>query len=220
MPPPVDIAAVYRRFAAVETPVRSPVYADIADRVSRDPRTLAFLAELPPAKQRQPGLRFAAVQYLTGPLTGWAAFRDVLDARADDVAALVRTRRTQTNIPARCAMLLPALAALPQPLALLEVGASAGLCLYPDRYGYAYAGHAVLPGTPTFRATASPTTPVPTRGVEVVWRAGLDLHPLDVTDADDLAGLGAHPPGAYLLCRDGRPLARTDPHATAIEWIA
>ncbi|MGV4926084.1 DUF2332 domain-containing protein [Streptomyces sp. BHT-5-2] len=30
--------------------------------------------------------------------------------------------------------MLPVLAALPQPLALIGVGASAGLCLYPDRY--------------------------------------------------------------------------------------
>ena len=51
-------------------------------------------------------------------------------------------RRTQTNEPARCALMLPLLAALPQPLALLEVGASAGLCLLPDRYGYDYDGPA------------------------------------------------------------------------------
>ncbi|MFI1198827.1 DUF2332 family protein [Streptomyces sp. NPDC020883] len=30
--------------------------------------------------------------------------------------------------------MLPVLAALPQPLALIDVGSSAGLCLYPDRY--------------------------------------------------------------------------------------
>ena len=57
-------------------------------------------------------------------------------------------RRTQTNEPARCAMMLPLLAALPQPLALLEVGASAGLCLLPDRYAYDYDGHRVGDGGP------------------------------------------------------------------------
>ena len=50
------------------------------------------------------------------------------------------TRRTQTNEPARCATLLPALAQLPEPLALIEVGASAGLTLLFDRYSYEYAG--------------------------------------------------------------------------------
>ncbi len=48
------------------------------------------------------------------------------------------TRSTQTSEPGRCATLLLLLARLPQPLALLEVGASAGLCLLPDRYGYDY----------------------------------------------------------------------------------
>ena len=42
-------------------------------------------------------------------------------------------RSTQTNEAGRCAALLPVLALLPQPLALLEVGTSAGLCLFPDR---------------------------------------------------------------------------------------
>ena len=40
---------------------------------------------------------------------------------------MILARRTQTNEPARCAVLLPALAQLPQPLALIEAGASAGL---------------------------------------------------------------------------------------------
>ena len=65
----------------------------------------------------------------------------MLAERRDEVEALMLARRTQTNEAARCALLLPLLAALPQPLALLEVGASAGLCLLPDRYGYDYAGH-------------------------------------------------------------------------------
>jgi hypothetical protein len=43
---------------------------------------------------------------------------------------------TQTNEPGRCAVLLPVLAGLSEPLALLEVGAFAGLCLLPDFYAY------------------------------------------------------------------------------------
>lgn len=202
-----EIAAVYRRFAAVEAAPRSPVYADLADRIGRDPRTLAFLADLP-AVRWQPNLLFAAVQYLNGPLTGWAGFAAALSAQAGAITDLMRTRTVQTNIPARCATLLPALAALPQPLALLEVGASAGLCLHPDRYGYAYDGHPTLPGTPTFHCTASPGTPVPTRPVEVVWRAGLDLHPLDLTDPDDRAWLDA-------LVWPGEEYLRDQLHAAA-----
>ena len=53
---------------------------------------------------------------------------------------MAAVRSTKTNEPRRCAGLLPVLAGIAGPLALLEVGASAGLCLYPDRYSYSYDG--------------------------------------------------------------------------------
>ena len=138
------IAALHRRFAAVETPGRSPLYGQLAHDVAADAELLAFLATLPEPKW-QPQLLFSAVQFLQGPLTSRAQFADAVRTRRGDVAAVMRSHTTQTNIPARCATLLPALAALPQPLALVEVGASAGLCLYPDRYSYDYGGHRVTP---------------------------------------------------------------------------
>jgi hypothetical protein len=130
-------------------------------------------------------------------------------------------RRTQTNEPARCATLLPLLATLPQPLALLEVGASAGLCLLPDRYGYDYDGHHVPPAqpadaaTPTFACRASASTPLPVRGVEVAWRAGLDVEPVDVRDPAQVAWLEAlvwPGEGTRLeLLRAALQVARADP---------
>ena len=98
-------------------------------------------------------------------------------------------RRTQTNEPARCALMLPLLAALPQPLALLEVGASAGLCLLPDRYGYDYAGHRARGRPAALRCTPEGDLPLPDALPEVVWRAGLDLDPIDIDDADAMRWL-------------------------------
>ena len=101
---------------------------------------------------------------------------------------MIRARRTQTNEPARCATLLPALAQLPQPLALLEVGASAGLTLLVDRYSYDYGGHKITgtdPAAPLLACQARGPVPLPDRVPSVAWRAGLDLNPLDVADADD-----------------------------------
>jgi hypothetical protein len=105
------------------------------------------------------------------------------------------TRTTQTNEPGRCAALLPSLARIEGPLALIEVGASAGLCLLPDCYGYDWGRHRLVPPArfgataPTFECEASENTPLPVRHPEIVWRAGLDLNPLDISNDDDLAWL-------------------------------
>jgi hypothetical protein len=84
--------------------------------------------------------------------------------------------------------MLPALAQLPPPLALIEVGASAGLTLLVDRYSYDYAGHRITgsdPQAPTLRCTPRGPVPLPAQVPQVVWRAGLDINPLDVSvDAD------------------------------------
>src|SRR5579875_1808868 len=177
----------YRRFAAVEARQRSPLYEEFAAGVADDPELLGFLESLPPDK-RQPNLLLASVRYLTGLLRSYDAFRATVLDRREEVAAVMLARRTQTNEPARCATLLPALALLPQPLALLEVGASAGLCLLPDRYSYAYGTHRIEghPGSPVLHCQARGPVPLPARSPRVVWRAGIDLNPLDVTDPDDM----------------------------------
>jgi hypothetical protein len=176
------LAAGYREFAAREAG-RSPLYAEWAAGVAGDEEILGWLAGLPRGK-RQPNLLFASVRLLAGTPADFAAFRDVLRQRRPAVEAVVLARRTQTNEPARCALLLPALAALQQPLALLEVGASAGLCLLPDRYAYDYAGHRVGNGGPVLRCRPEGAVPLPGALPSVVWRAGLDLSPVDVRDAD------------------------------------
>src|ERR1700677_1831820 len=79
-------------------------------------------------------------------------------------------------------------AALPGPLALIEVGASAGLTLLFDHYSYDYDGHQIVgcdPDAPTLRCAISGPAPLPDRVPAIAWRAGLDLNPLDVTHEDD-----------------------------------
>jgi hypothetical protein len=185
----VTIAANYAEFAAREAHGVSPAYERLSLAVSRDEDLLALLDTLPPTK-RQPNLLFSVVRLLGGPVEDPAAFHDYATANWPAIEAELRTRATQTNEAGRCAVLLPVLAALPHPLALLEVGASAGLCLYPDRYAYRYGDHLVGTGEPVLECAA--TAMAPPAGVpEVVWRAGLDLNPLDVTDPADVAWLEA-----------------------------
>ncbi|MEU8170792.1 DUF2332 domain-containing protein [Micromonospora sp. NPDC049004] len=182
-------AEAYVEFARREAHGVSPTYERLSDAVAHDGVLLALLDTLPPAK-RQPNLLFGVVRWLGGPVDDPATFHDFTMAHWPAVEAEMRTRSTQTNEAGRCAVLLPVLAALPQPLALLEVGASAGLCLYPDRYAYRYGEHRVGSGEPVLECAASGFEP-PTRVPRVVWRAGLDLNPLDVTDPDDVSWLDA-----------------------------
>lgn len=167
----------------------------LARGVANDGQVIDFLSTLPPAKQ-QPNLLFAAFRSLAGIPRDFRDFKQRLLGNADAVRSVMLARSTQTNEPARCATLLPILAQLPQPLALIEVGASAGLCLLPDFYGYDFGSHVILPkvgdGTfPVFACTASLGTPIPARMPQIVWRAGLDLNPLDAADPQQSSWLEA-----------------------------
>ncbi len=189
------LSEIYASFADQEAATRSPLYAEFCRGIAEDPPLLAKLAQLPVEKQ-QPNLFLAAVNYLCGMARDWPHFRSLAEAHWDEAFAIVMARRTQTNEPARCATLIPLLALLPPPLALLEVGASAGLCLLPDRYAYDYGGHVIGPtrgesGAPLFHCRTNDATPLPRRNIEVVWRAGLDLNPLNVANDEDVRWLQA-----------------------------
>ncbi|MGX5694700.1 DUF2332 domain-containing protein [Agromyces soli] len=194
----VPTAERYRVFAEREARGLSACYESWASGVADDQATAALIDELQPAK-RQPNLVFSAARLLGAEAGPYAEFRDWLHAHWRDVRATAETHATQTNEAGRCALHLPVLAQLPGPLALLEVGASAGLCLYPDRYGYRYdTGRGVVridpadgPSPVQLDCAIDAAVPLPDRLPEVVWRAGIDLHPLDVTDPDDLAWLDA-----------------------------
>src|ERR1700722_9084904 len=177
----------YRAFV-LEAAGRSAQYERLSTEVADDDAILSFLAGLPPAK-RQPNLLFAAACYLLGAPPELGSLRSLVADRGHELASVMRARRPQTNEPARCAILLPPLAMLPGPLALIEVGASAGLTLLPDRYSYDYAGHRVQgtdPDAPVIACEPRGPVPLPGRVPEVTWRAGLDLNPLDVTSDDDM----------------------------------
>ncbi|HUY52470.1 MAG TPA: DUF2332 domain-containing protein [Streptosporangiaceae bacterium] len=176
---------------AQETRGRSPAYESLAVSVAADGVVRGFLGSLPPGK-RQPNLLFAAARYLLGGVPDLGGLRDLASRGRDELAAVMLARRTQTNEPARCATLLPALAQLPRPLALIEAGASAGLTLLFDRYSYDYAGHKITgadPAAPVLRCEPRGPVPLPDRIPEITWRAGLDLSPLNVADDDDVRWL-------------------------------
>jgi hypothetical protein len=189
------LARMYGEFARKEAAGRSPLYEYLCLEIAKDEMLLSRLLGLP-VEKRQPNLLLAAVKYLFGVVEGWPQFRALVRDHWREIETIIKARRTQTNEPARCATLLPVLAGLPQPLALLEVGASAGLCLLPDYYGYRFNGRYVPPtqasaAFPVFDCECSEGVPIPPANVNVAWRMGLDLSPLDVCSNADANWLRA-----------------------------
>ncbi|RCW45256.1 hypothetical protein DFQ14_103223 [Halopolyspora algeriensis] len=213
-----EIAERYRAFAGQEASPSSPHYAALANAVADDPELCGRIAALP-ARCHQPALFLAAVRFATGsiPVDG----PDLLGRAStawEAVSGTMRARSTQTNEPGRCAALLPALQDLPQPLALIEVGASAGLCLLLDRYRYEYRGvrtASLGAGDCRLDCELRPGAPIPRWIPDIAWRAGLDRNPLDVTDERDMRWLRClvwpdMPARAERLER-ARSLAEADP---------
>jgi hypothetical protein len=185
------LVAWYTAFARDEARGRSPIYENLAAFVAASPELLDFLLTVP-APRRQPNLFLAAVRHLHGVPDRGTHLASLVCADADRIRAVMLTHTTQTNEPARCAVLLPLLAQLPPPLALIEIGASAGLCVLPDRYGYDYGSAVIAPpvaGAPVFCCRVSGALPIPTSLPQIAWRRGLDLNPIDVRSDADIAWL-------------------------------
>lgn len=189
----MDTSSKYRSFAEVEARGNSEIYEEWGNGVADDLEVLALIDRLPEPR-RQPNLVFGASQHLGAPPGSYKSFRQWAIVNWTDIEQLARTRTTQTNEAGRAAVLLPILGLLTGPISLIEVGASAGLCLYPDRYSYLYDAHRYLhpedgPSTVLLECATTGHPPLPDKIPEVVYRAGIDLNPLDVTDADDMKWL-------------------------------
>lgn len=208
--------AVRERFAtfAEGLETTTPLYSRLA-RVAHDVPWIAELLLAAPELQRLPVLLFASVHWLlladpAHPLAGWyadltddprpddpaTAFTDFCRIHADAIRELVATRTTQTNEVGRCALVLPSLAAVAAetgPLALVDVGASGGLNLRFDLYGYRYGDRAHLQPRATVQLACEVRGPVPLPAgpPPVAWRVGLDRDPVDVSDADQARWLQA-----------------------------
>jgi hypothetical protein len=188
------IAQRYLRFADHEAHGSSPSYEAWSHAVAADRDLLSRLATLPAPKQ-QPNLLFAALRWHGARAGDEASLRHGMLNSWSEVSGTIMRRSTQTNEPARCAVLLPLLHQIADPIALIELGASAGLCLIPDRYSYAYSDGTVVhprggPGDLVLQCrVAAGTLPRDLAVPQVVWRAGVDLNPLDPADPDSAAWL-------------------------------
>ncbi|WP_040811352.1 DUF2332 domain-containing protein [Nocardia concava] len=190
----METADRYRNFAEREVRGYSPCYEAWTLGIAEDTELLTLIDALPVYK-RQPNLILGAARFLGVTPGPFEEFKDFLITNWAEVQDVAMTRRTQTNEVGRTAALLPLLAKYgPNPVALIEFGTSAGLCLYPDRYSYRYDEGPILDphdgrSTVVLDCTTTGNPPIPTELPNVVYRAGIDLNPLDVSDPEDVRWL-------------------------------
>ena len=208
------LAQVYRHFGEVDAAGTSPLYERVAVALSESDEALRAI-EAAPARKRHPTVILAALHdlALAGRAPALAAAYAAADADAaadaaidtllrmtDAVAAIAVRRKTRTDETGRCTVLYPAIAeaarrAGAEAIGLIDVGCSAGLNLNVDRVGITYGNGQSLgdPSSPVQQSSSIVgNRPVPTRAIpEVAARVGIDLDPLDVTDAEDVRWLRA-----------------------------
>lgn len=216
---PSNLDVMAQRFAHTPEFISSPLYTALAKTVAVTPSLLRLAARGRPG-QYPTYLFFGAVHALLlagtnhelaryfpsivgdaarPPDEAGPALVDFCARHASQLAALIETRLVQTNVVKRALALRIGMAAIarrePRPVHLIEIGASAGLLLRFDRYGYTLGG----------RHLGDRASPVQ---IESEWRGpsqvpdldrlpalasvqGIDLNPLDARDPDDRRWLEA-----------------------------
>lgn len=196
------LRALFELFGTTQAAGRSPVYEALSAAILDDAELLGLMLGTPPV-QRKPSLLFACVNALLAehpdePLAAYypthggrrdvdgqlmPAFRALCRTYRDPLVTLLRTRSTQTNEPRRAIALHLAVSHLVRkwnsPVAVAEVGASAGLNLSFDRYTF---GTELLDGD--LEDLLSPTP-------QVTTRLGIDAHPVDLREPVHRAWLEA-----------------------------
>ncbi len=198
---------------------RVPLYGRICRELAATPDVLSIM-EATPVGQRRPSLFLAALhrEILRHPnepaarwfpsVTGrpvpegdpWPSMFGFIVSHRDAIESTLATKSTQTNEPNRSALWWASVreAGLDtngQPIALIELGSSAGLNLRFDSYHYDFGdrvqrGHthsevaiscAIRVGTPPLDASLPP----------LISRIGIDLEPVGVNDVDAIEWLRA-----------------------------
>jgi hypothetical protein len=238
------LSEIFERFARDEFHSSSPLYERLSNAIAQDAELLALAAQCRKG-ERIPNLLFAAVHYLL--LTGishplrrfYKSLGGYFDGREDPfpdfrsfcleqferIRELVAVRLVQTNEVSRCVGLMPLFVAASKaagvrPLFLVDLGASAGLNLFWDQYGYTYgdrleAGDRNSPVQIECALRGLNIPPLPLFFPALAGRMGVDLNPLDVRVEDDALWLRAliwpeHEKRAKLL-RSAIALVRQQP---------
>ncbi len=204
---------LFLNFADQECRGSSPLYEYLSVHISKDDELLG-ICSMARKGQPIPNLLFGAVHYLLlkgkeHPLKAfypsivpisrsyrdsYEPFRDFCLTYRNEIESILKTRLVQTNEVRRCAYLYPVFCRVyemaKKPLALIEIGTSAGLQLLWDQYSYNYGRRAIFGKADSTITISSElkgemsmsllSAPPP-----VSKRIGIDLHTIDVNDEEE-----------------------------------
>ncbi|MCM3123150.1 MULTISPECIES: DUF2332 domain-containing protein [unclassified Mesobacillus] len=209
----------FKHFAVHECWGSSPLYECLSLKIAED-REMLELASKVRIGQPVPNLLLGAVHYLLmqgyeHPLAefypsltdnpresdeAFAAFVDFCREYREEITEIIESKIVQTNEVRRCSYLYPVFSHIyrmvQKPLALIEIGTSAGLQLFLDQYSYSYGTGQI------YGKTDSPvhlTSKIEGQNnlfsemdiPKVKTRIGIDLHINDVKNMEDYLWLNA-----------------------------
>jgi hypothetical protein len=203
----------FKVFAKRECKGSSPLYEHLSENIAEDDTLLQIASHARPG-QPVPNLFLGAVHYLllrgkshelseyygsifNNPreaLTAYDSFKDFCLQHENEIIPILESKLVQTNEVRRCAYLYPAFCHIyektKKPLALIEIGTSAGLQLLWDKYAYSYHSNEVygsslseLQITSEIRGGRQPV--LLKHSPPVTSRIGIDLHINDLKDPKD-----------------------------------
>lgn len=213
------LANKFNRFATKECRGSSELYEYLSLQIAQDKEILDLASHSQPG-QPVPNLLLGAVHYLL--LRGkehklkyfypsfvaepqnigevYPYFKDFCMENKGEIISLLKNRLVQTNEVRRCSYLYPVFNYIYEiarkPLALIEIGTSAGLQLFWDKYSYSYGTDEIFGNsasnviiTSEVRGDKIPTVNMDSPPVAV--RIGLDLNTIDLTNEDEYLWLQA-----------------------------
>lgn len=214
-----DISLKFRNFAIRECRGSSPLYEFLALNIAED-ADMIELASSGRKGQPVPNLFLGSVHYLLlqqydHPLAEfypsitdqpnltenvYPIFVDFCRVYSNEIIELLNNKMVQTNEVRRCSYLYPVFShvfqKVKQPLALIEIGTSAGLQLFADKYSYSYGTDKIYGNkaadvhlSSEIRGDSSILNSL--HQPEVATRIGIDLHINDVRNTEDYLWLKA-----------------------------
>jgi len=210
------------RFSEIESQEMSPFYSYLASRVAKDDSLLGIVASTS-VGQPPPNMIFASVrllldqgaapellaQYPTTFTDPWDEgayedFRDFVLKNELEIRTILKSRKVQSNVIRRSAVLLPGLIESSatfggSPFTNIEIGASAGLTLMWDKFRYKYVddddsyelGVSTFPWAVETKIEGRFRQGFFDSELNVTRNIGLELAPISITDQDAVDWLRA-----------------------------